>query len=130
MQGRAEPIRYLLRDRDAKFPPAFDTAIAVEEVEVIRTPYRAPNANASAECWIRAAREEYLDQVLIVNEGHLRRVLAAYATNYNRARPHQGLDQQIRWHPLGILTMALSSAGACSAASSMTIPGRLPSVAI
>jgi putative transposase len=88
------PMRYLLHDRDSKFAPAFDTVFASEGVEVIRTPYRAPNANAVAERWIRSAREECLDHLLIVGEGHLRRVLTAYADYYNHARPHQGRDQR------------------------------------
>ncbi len=48
-----------------------------------------------AERWIRSAREECLDHLLIVGEGHLRRVLTAYAAYYNHARPHQGRDQRL-----------------------------------
>ena len=61
---------------------------------IIRTPYRAPNANAVAERWIRSVRQECLDHLLIVGEAHLRRVLAVYVSFYNQARPHQGLDQR------------------------------------
>ena len=61
-------------------------------MEIIRTPYRAPNANAIAERWIRSVRQECLDHLLIVGEAHLRRVLAVYVSFYNQARPHQGLD--------------------------------------
>ena len=72
----------------------FDTVLAAEGVEVIRTPYRAPNANAHAERWIRSAREECLDHVPVAGEMRLRRVLTEYVAHYNRARPHQGIDQQ------------------------------------
>jgi hypothetical protein len=99
LQERSRPIRFLLRDRDAKFPAAFDIICAAEEVEVIRTLHRAPNANAYAERCIRAAREECLDYLLIVNEDHLQRVLTAYAAYFNQARPHQGLAQRIPLAP-------------------------------
>jgi transposase InsO family protein len=74
LQEAGQPVRYLLHDRDAKFPPTFDTVFAAQGVEVIRTPYRAPNANAHAERWIRSAREECLDHMLVASEAHLRRV--------------------------------------------------------
>ncbi len=60
----------------------------------IRTPYRAPKANAFAERWTRSVREECLDRLLIVNERHLERVLTEYVAYYNHARPHQGIGQQ------------------------------------
>ena len=67
---------------------------AAEGVEVVRTPYRAPMANAYAERWVRSAPEECLDHLLIVNEAHLRHALAAYVVHYNQARPHQGIGQR------------------------------------
>ncbi len=86
--------RYLIRDRDSKFVPAFDAVFQSEGVSIIRTPYRAPNANAVAERWIRSVRQECLDHLLIVGEAHLRRVLGVYVAFYNQARPHQGLEQR------------------------------------
>ena len=94
LQEDEQPARYLIHDRDAKFPAAFDTVFAAEGVEIIRTPYRAPNANAHAERWVRSAREECLDHLLFAGEAHLRRVLAEYIAHYNHARPHQGIEQQ------------------------------------
>jgi transposase InsO family protein len=88
------PVRFLIRDRDAKFVPAFVTVFQSEGVEIIRTPFRAPNANTVAERWIRSAREECLDHLLILGGRHLQRVLRTYVAYFNHHRPHQGLDQQ------------------------------------
>jgi transposase InsO family protein len=63
-------------------------------IDILRTPVQAPNANAFVERWIRSVREECLDQLLIVNDRHLRRVLTTYISYYNAARSHQGLAQQ------------------------------------
>lgn len=82
----ATPPRFLIRDPDAKFLPGFDAVFAAEGVEIVRTPYRAPNANAYAERWVRAARAACLD--------HLRRVPTEYVAFDNQARPHQGLGQR------------------------------------
>lgn len=87
-------IRFLIHDRDCKFRKAFDTVFQSEGAHIIQTPYRAPNANAYSERWVRTVREECLDQLLVLNETHLRRVLKTYGDYYNRARPHQGLRQQ------------------------------------
>ncbi len=92
-EGRL-PVRFLIHDRDAKFPAAFDTVFTAEGVTIIRTPYHAPNANAFAERWIRTVRQECLDQILVLTERHLERVLTMYVNYYNHARPHQGIDQR------------------------------------
>lgn len=94
IQDGTLPIRYLIHDRDTKFPARFDTVFASAGVEIVRTPVHAPNANAVAERWIRSARTEVLDHLLIINERHLRHVLTDYVAYYNERRPHQGLDQQ------------------------------------
>jgi putative transposase len=86
--------RFLIHDRDAKFPPTFDAVFAAEGIAIVRTPYRSPTANAHAERWVGSVRAECLDHLLIVNEAHLRHVLAAYVAHYNRARPHRWLGQQ------------------------------------
>jgi len=86
--------RFLIHDRDATFPSAFDAVFGAEGVKIVRTPYRTPVANAYAERLVRSVRGACLDHLLVVNEAHLRHVLAGYVAHYNRARPHQGLRQQ------------------------------------
>jgi putative transposase len=95
LQEEGRVIRFLVHDRDAKFPAAFDVAFASEGIKSILTPYQAPNANAYAERWVRSVREECLDHLLIINEHHLNHVLTEYNRYYNCARPHQGIEQQI-----------------------------------
>ena len=85
-------VRFLIHDRDAKFPPAFDALVASEKVKVIRTPLQAPNANAHMERWVGSVRPECLDRLLIVGRRQLEHVLRVYVRHYNRGRPHRSLD--------------------------------------
>jgi transposase InsO family protein len=87
-----EDKHILVRDRDAKFSGPFDEVFRTEGFAVVKTPVRAPKANAVAERWVGTVRRECLDHILIFGRCHLQRVLNAYAEHYNRARPHRGLD--------------------------------------
>jgi transposase InsO family protein len=91
---RTEPIRFLIHDRDSKFTAAFDEVFRSEGIRTIRTPVRAPRANAFIERWIGTVRRECLDRILIVNRRHLERVLPVYVRHYNEHRPHRSLDQR------------------------------------
>jgi putative transposase len=90
---RAAQFRHLIRDRDSKFTAAFDAVFAAEAIEIVRTPVRAPRANAIAERWIGSLRRELLDRILIVNRRHLEHVLAVFVDHYNTHRPHRSLHQ-------------------------------------
>jgi putative transposase len=77
---RAEPMRFLIRDRDQKFTDSFDEVFRAAGIEVVRTPFRAPQANGVAERFARTARSECVGRLLILNQRHLERI-AAYRGN-------------------------------------------------
>jgi hypothetical protein len=89
--GEQQRFRFLIRDRDSKFSHAFDEVFRSEGIRLIRTPVRAPNANAHAERWVRTVRSECLDRILIVGRRNLEHVLRIYRHHYNQHRPHRAL---------------------------------------
>ncbi|WP_043492308.1 MULTISPECIES: integrase core domain-containing protein [Streptomyces] len=91
LEERAECFRFLIRDRDSKFTTAFDAVFAGNGTAVIPTPPQSPRSNAFAERWIRTARTECTDRLLITGERHLRTVLTTYAEHYNGGRAHRSL---------------------------------------
>ena len=95
---RAEQLRLLIRDRDSKFTATFDAVFAGADIRIIRTPVRAPRANAIAERFIGTLRRECLDHLLITGPRHLAVVLREYIEHYNTHRPHRSLDQQAPAH--------------------------------
>jgi putative transposase len=87
--------RSLIRDNDRKYGSVFDRVAAGSGIAVLRTPIRAPRANATCERFLGSVRRECLDHVLVLGERHLRRVLREYAAYFNTARPHQGIGQAV-----------------------------------
>jgi putative transposase len=93
-------FKLLVCDRDAKFTDTFDAIFASEGIRILRTPVRAPRANAVAERWVGTVRRELLDRMLIMGRRHLETVLADYVAHYNQHRPHRSLGQA---SPLGAI---------------------------
>lgn len=85
-------VSFLIRDRDTKFVRPFDEVFTSLGARVLKTPVRAPQANAYAERFVRTARNECLDWILIRNQRHLERVLNEFVDHYNTARPHRGIE--------------------------------------
>jgi len=90
-----ERPKYLIRDNDSKYGPCFDRVATASGICILRTPVRAPRANATCKRFLGSVRRECLDHVLALGEAHLRRVLRAYAAYFNWARPHRGIGQAI-----------------------------------
>jgi putative transposase len=87
--------KYLIRDHDSKFGPCFARVAATSGIEILKTPYHAPRANAVCERFLGSVRRECLDHVLILHEKQLHRVLRSYVAYFNDARPHQGIQQRV-----------------------------------
>jgi hypothetical protein len=89
------PPRFLIHGRDSRCGANFDRRVRGLGIWQVRTPFKSPRANAVAERWVRSARSECLDHLIIFSEANLRRVLSAYVTYYNRGRPHRSSGQAV-----------------------------------
>jgi len=92
MAGDLDPFRSLIRDRDSKYCGVFDEVLRSEGLRVIRTPIRAPDANAFSERAIRTVKTEGTDRILVTGKRHLDRFLQGFERCYNFHRPHRGID--------------------------------------
>jgi len=83
--------RFLVHDRDGIFAPAVDEALRSMSLQVLKTPVRAPQANAHCDRFIGTARRECLDWMIPLTERHLRSILAEWMSHYSGERPHSAL---------------------------------------
>jgi len=103
-----KPYRSLIRDRDSIYSPQLDSALMAMGLGILKTPYRAPQANAYCERLVGTVRRECLDYLIPLNERHLRRTLKLWVDHYNNGRPHASLGPGIP-DPAGDLPQETSS---------------------
>jgi len=98
LQDAGSNVRYLIRDRDGKYPAVFDTILADAGIKVVRSGVQMPRMNAIVERWVRTCRRELLDRTLIWNQRHLLYALREFETFYEgrrrSARSARRADQQ------------------------------------
>ena len=87
--------KYLIHDNDGKFGGKFKSLLEDSGIEAIKTPPKAPRANALCERFMGSLERECTDNFLIVHTHQLHRIVSAYADYFNQQRPHQGIDQHI-----------------------------------
>jgi transposase InsO family protein len=83
-----QPHRFLIFDRDAKFSADVISTVKVMGGQPIRTAFRSPWQNGIAERWVGSVRRDLLDQVIVLNRKHLRRLLNEYVRYYHEDRTH------------------------------------------
>jgi transposase InsO family protein len=100
--------RFLIRDRDGKYPALFDTILADTGIQVILSGVRVPRMNAVMERWIQTCRRELLDRTLIWDQRHLLHALHHYERHYNDHRPQRRINNA---RPLHSLPSPITDAG-------------------
>ena len=99
LEDAGAAIRYMIRDRDGKFPALFDKILAQAGIEIVMTGVRIPRMNTTMERWVDTCRRELLDRTLIWNHTHLIHALHEFETHYNTHRPHRTLAQAAPLRP-------------------------------
>jgi transposase InsO family protein len=94
LAGRSRAAKILIRDKDTKFTSRFDEVFRSEGIGIVKTPIRAPRANAFAERFIGTVRRECTDRLLVFGRTHLEQVLVEYAAHCNDHRPHRAFNRQ------------------------------------
>ncbi len=102
--GHLTRIKFLIRDRDAKYPALIDKILGAAGITMVPTGVRMPWMNSIIERWVKTLRAELLDRTLIWNQTHLRRALREYERHYNEHRTHRSLAAAA---PLRILPQRL-----------------------
>ena len=96
-----QPHRWVIHDRDSIYSEGVDATVAAMGLTILKTPVRAPQANAFCERLIGSMRREFLDWLILLNERHLRSALTDWVAHYNHGRPHASLGPGIPDPPGG-----------------------------
>ena len=91
LEDAGSRARFLIRDRDGKFPALFDEVLKDAGIEIVLSGIQMPRMNAVMERWVLTCRRELLDRTLIWNQAHLLHTLREFEQFYNSHRPHQGI---------------------------------------
>jgi transposase InsO family protein len=94
-EGLLVQHRVFICDRDTKWSAPVRARLGEVGIRVVQTPYRAPNANAYAERFVRSINEECLDRLIPIGEHHFRRAVAEYVAHYHHERNHQGIENRL-----------------------------------
>ncbi|MEV4511756.1 integrase core domain-containing protein [Dactylosporangium sp. NPDC049525] len=89
LEDAGSNAKYLIRDRDGKFPELFDAVLADAGIKIVLSGIQTPRMNSIMERWVRTCRHELLDRTLIWNQRHLLHALREFEHFYNGHRPHQ-----------------------------------------
>jgi len=100
LEDAGRTARYVIRDRDGKFPALFDAILADAGVKTVLSGVRMPHMNSIMERWIQSCRHELLDRTLIWNQAHLLHALHEYERHHNTHRPHRGISNARPLHLL------------------------------
>src|SRR6185437_9021636 len=92
--------RFLIRDRDGKFPGLFDTVLKDAGIQAVLSGVQMPRMNSIMERWVQTSRHELLDRTLIWNQRHLLHALREFEHFYNEHRPHRTLRAAAPLYPL------------------------------
>src|SRR6266480_4392310 len=93
-------VKYLIRDRDGKYPALFDAILADTGITIVLSGVQIPRMNSIMERWIQTCRHELLDRTLIRHQAHLLHALREYERHYNAHRPHRGIANARPLRPL------------------------------
>jgi transposase InsO family protein len=109
LEDAGSRVRFLIRDRDGKYPALFDAVLKDAGIETVLSGVQIPRVNSIMERWVLTCRRELLDRTLIWNQRHLLHALREFEQFYNDHRPHQGIANA---RPLHALPPAIPTADA------------------